>query len=75
MALEMPLAVLCIVKPTATIFRCTCVVQANILLDVDKLMEGKIEAIIGLEVCYDKAKIWQVQFYPERQQICLDRLI
>jgi len=50
-ALEMPLAVLCIVKPTATIFRCTCVVQANILLDVDKLMEGKIEAIIGLEVC------------------------
>jgi hypothetical protein len=49
-ALETPLAVLCIVKPTPPRFRCTCVVQANILLDVDTLMEDKIEAIIGLEV-------------------------
>jgi hypothetical protein len=49
-ALETPLAVLCIVKPAAPRFRCACAVQANIRLDVDKLMEGKIEAIIGLEV-------------------------
>ena len=38
-----------IIKPMSQRERCTFIVQANILLDVGRLVEDKIEAIVGLD--------------------------